>query len=90
MTPAEIAEVKSIWVSEYNIESLKGIEFFTALEALYCYNDKLKTLDISKNTAPTVLGCWNNKLTSLDVSKNTELLSLWVSTNPIKTLDVSK
>lgn len=90
MTPAEIAEVKSIWVSESNIESLKGIEFFTALEALYCYNDKLKTLDISKNTALTVLGCWNNKLTSLDVSKNTELLSLWVSTNPIKTLDVSK
>lgn len=89
MTSAEIAEVKSIWVSESNIESLKGIEFFTALESLYCQRCKVKTLDVSNNTALKILYCDENQLPALDVSKNLELKEMACGYNPLNTLDVS-
>ena len=91
LTDAEIAAVTEITVSYMNnIASLKGIEFFTALKKLYCDNNKLKSLDVSKNTALTYLSCGRNQLTSLDVSKNTALTKLWCYVNQLKTLDVSK
>ena len=73
-----------------NITSLKGIEFFTALEYLNCYMNQLTSLDVSKNTALTLLECSGNKLTSLDVSKNTALTSLSCGGNQLTSLDVSK
>ena len=92
ITDAEIAEVTSIDVSEgwYNIASLKGIEFFTALETLNCAVNKLTALDVSKNTALTTLNCGGNQLTALDVSKNTALTSLKCFSNQLTALDVSK
>ncbi|MBR0279499.1 MAG: putative Ig domain-containing protein, partial [Synergistaceae bacterium] len=39
----------------------------TALTNLYCSNNQLTALDLSKNTALTRLECQNNKITTLDV-----------------------
>ncbi len=90
LTNAEIAEVTSINVASMNIRSLKGIEYFTALEKLWCSLNQLTSLDVSKNTALTRLNCEGNQLTSLDVSKNTKLTFLSCSLNPLTSLDVSK
>ena len=92
LTDDEIAAVKTINVYNRNIASLKGIEFFTALINLNCYNNQLTTLDVSKtkNTALIKLYCYNNQLTTLDVSKNTALTNLACSNNQLTTLDVSK
>ena len=90
LSDAEIAAVTKLYVSEKNIASLKGIEFFTALTDLYCYSNKLTSLDVSKNTALQLLGCGNNQLTSLDLSKNTALQYLWCENNQLTSLDVSK
>ena len=60
LTDDEIASVKEIDVNNKNIVSLKGIEFFTALINLNCYNNQLTTLDVSKNTALRRLDCYNN------------------------------
>lgn len=79
-----------ISVPEKNIASLEGIEYFTALKVLWCYNNQLTSLDVSKNTALTELECGVNPLTSLDVSKNTELTRLICPDNGLTTLDVSK
>ena len=76
--------------SELNISDLTGIEAFTALTSLYCYTNKLTSLDVSKNTALTKLSCQRNLLTSLDVSQNTVLTDLTCSTNQLTSLDVSK
>ena len=76
LTEAEIKGIASINVSEKNISSLKGIEYFTALTYLDCANNQLTALDVSKNTALTYLSCCNNQLTALDVSKNTALTYL--------------
>lgn len=90
LTQSEIANTKSISVTDRYIESLKGIEFFTALTSLFCYRNHLTELDVSKNTALTNLSCNSNRLTTLDVSKNTALTSLGCSDNLLTTLDVSK
>lgn len=77
-------------VSGKRINSLKGIEHFTALKKLYCQNNQLAELDVSKNTALTLLYCYNNQLTILDVTKNTALTDLVCYSNQLTALDVSK
>ena len=90
LSDTEIAAVKKINCSNKGITNLKGIEYFTALKSLRCYNNKLTTLDVSKNTALTYLDCDYNQLTALDVSKNTALTELNCSINELTALDVSK
>ncbi len=84
LSDEEIAAVTKLAVSDKNIISLKGIEFFTALTGLWCYNNLLTSLDVSKNTALTELVCYGNQLTSLDLSKNTALQLLGCFGNQIK------
>ena len=91
LSPDEIAAVKVMFWCRYSgIENLKGIEYFTALEFLECDSNKLKALDVSKNTALTHLDCGGNDLTELDVSKNTALTHLDCGSNQLTELDVSK
>ena len=90
LTNAEIAGVTIINVNNKNISDLKGIEFFTALKELECFNNQLTALDVSKNTALKILSCTKNKLTALDVSKNTALQTLRCRNNQLTALDVSK
>ncbi len=90
LTDDEIADVTDINVSGKGIQSLKGIEYFTALTVLYCDNNQLTELDVSKNSALTLLSCNNNQLTELDVSKNSSLTLLSCDNNQLTEIDVSK
>ena len=90
LSESERNAVTKIDVHAKSIDSLKGIEFFPNLETLYCYNNKLTSLDVSKNEKLADLWCSQNNLTSLDVSKNPELKELWCSDNNLTSLDVSK
>ena len=72
-----------------NIESLKGIEYFTKLEILECPYNKITELDMSSNLALKSLGCYRNQLTQLNVSGNSELTSLSCGDNQLTALDVS-
>ena len=90
LSDEEIAAVTELTVSQKNITSLKGIEFFTALTKLVCYVNWLTSLDVSKNTALKYLSCYGNQLTSLDVSKNTALTELVCYGNQLTSLDLSK
>ena len=72
---------------------LKGelsTEKFSALHYLYCNNNQLTSLDVTKNTALTYLSCSGNQLSSLDVTKNTALTTLSCSSNQFSSLDVTK
>ena len=84
LTDEEIEGVTDIFIGSSDIYDLKGIEYFTALTSLYCGNNHLDNLDVSKNTALTILWCHMNNLTTLDVSKNTELKELYCFINQIK------
>lgn len=80
-----------------SITSLKGIEFFTALQKLYCYGNQITALDLSRNTELDTLACglridgvnYGNKLSSLDLSNNKKLRILACDGNLLKTLDLS-
>lgn len=77
-------------VREAELVSLKGIEYFESLIRLYCDDNQLTSLDVSKNVALDQLYCNNNQLTFLDVSKNVVLRYLSCSNNQLTSLDVSK
>lgn len=89
LTEEEIASVTEINVSERGIQSLKGIEYFTALQGLSCASNQLTELDLSKNTALTALVCFNNQLTELNLSGHTELGWLNCHSNQLTMLDVT-
>jgi hypothetical protein len=86
---ANISGVNSLFVGDYDISSLIGIEDFTALTYLSCRSNQLTSLDVSNNTALITLYCYSNQLTSLDVSNNTALNYLSCSNNQLTSLDVS-
>lgn len=90
LTNEEIAGVTSLNVSKKSIQSLQGIEFFTALTKLECFKNQLTSLNISKNMALKYLDCYDNQLTSLDISKNSALTDLYCENNKLTSLDVSK
>ena len=89
LTDAEIAAITYISVGDRNIQSLKGIEHFTALTKLQCSSNKLASLDVSKNKALGSLECYRNQLTSLDMSKNTKLTYFRCFENKLTSLNVS-
>ena len=89
LSPAEIAAVTEISCEDLGIESLEGIEYFTALTSLKCtYNDSLTKLDVSKNTALTYLDCFANHLEELDLSQNGKLTYLKCENNGLTGLKV--
>ena len=81
--------VTEIYVSQRQIKSLAGIEAFIDLQILYCSDNQLAVLDVSKNINLQTLDCFANQLTVLDVSKNVDLLYFWCYNNPIKTICVA-
>ena len=86
---SEITNIKSIKVDNKIIRNLKGIEFFVALEELFCTYNNLSTIDISNNTALKRLYCGNNQLKTLDISRNNKLINLSCHDNKLTVLDVS-
>jgi hypothetical protein len=85
-----IDTVTSLNVSIQNIGDLTGIEDFTDLTDLNCWQNQLTSLDVSNNTALTFLNCRYNQLTSLDVSQNTALTYLNCEINyTLTSLEVS-
>ncbi|RJV89882.1 hypothetical protein DWW36_07730 [Erysipelotrichaceae bacterium AF15-26LB] len=73
-----------------DITDLKGIEKFTDLTILCCFNTGIQSLDVSKNTALTKLYCYDTEIQALDVSKNTKLDTLYCYNTEIQALDVRK
>ncbi|MCL1975344.1 MAG: hypothetical protein FWG61_04185 [Firmicutes bacterium] len=84
----EIAMVRELDLSEMDIASLQGIEFFSALTVLNCNYNQLTDLDVSKNINLNSLSCSKNQLTVFDVSKNINLKQLDCRENQLTELDV--
>ena len=89
VTTANISGVSSLIVWGWNIADLTGIEDFTALTQLYCFDNQLTTLDFSQNLFLSELRCYSNQLTSLDVSQNAGLNLLFCFDNQLSSIDVS-
>ena len=89
-----IKSVTNLDVSYKSILDLTGIEDFTALTNLKCfeniaYPNKLSSLNVSQNTNLTYLDCSDNTITSLDLSNNIYLEHLVCYGNNITSLNLS-
>ena len=86
----EISEAMSMFLFDGDISDVKGIEFLTALQLLYCTGSQIESLDLSKCKALTSVECIDNhKLTTLDVSGCKALTKLSCSGGQLTSLDVS-
>ncbi|MBR6456869.1 MAG: hypothetical protein IKS72_08120 [Prevotella sp.] len=91
LSSEEVAAVKLIYIEKYyeDLVSIKGVEFFTELTQLYCRENNLASIDVSKNKKLEELHCFKNKLTKLDISQNTALTRLDCGMNSLTELNVS-
>ena len=93
-TPSETYTLSESWI--YVSHSYSGTSSRTIkitgenIKMLFCDDNQLKTLEVSKNTALENLSCSNNQLESLDLSGCTALLYLHCAYNhQLESLDVS-
>jgi len=79
-----IDTVTILYLSNYGIADLIGIEDFVLLSELICNGNQITALDLSNNANLIELNCNNNFLTSLDVrnGNNTGLLYFTAVDNP--------
>lgn len=83
------AYVGTLNVAFKNISDLTGIESFTNITSLLCYNNNLTSIDISNNTLLTNLHCGGNQLSSLDLSNNLSIESIDCGVNLLTNLNTS-
>jgi Leucine-rich repeat (LRR) protein len=84
---ANVSAVTSLSISNSNISDLTGIQDFVALKTLYCDNNRIRILDLSKNIALTELRCFYNKLISLNLKTGKKLSYLDLDTSNNFTLE---
>ena len=90
LSEEELANAEYIKVDYSNVSNMDGIEYLYNLSILYCDENNITDLDVSKNLNLKILSCASNKLTSLDVSNNKLLQKLYCYMNEgLTSLDVS-
>ena len=89
ITTAQLNARTELELGSKNISNLKGIEYFTQLTRLHCFNNNLTTVDLGSNTKLTYLNLGSNKLTSINVTANPELEQLYLQYNQLTSVNVS-
>lgn len=87
LSPEE-RNVTIISLSNNDIKTLKGIEYFTSVEKLRVGNIKLEELDVSALKNLTDLTCQGNKLQTLDLTNNNKLQTLNCARNQLTTINL--
>ena len=90
LTQYDIANLTSLNVSNKGISNMKGIEYFTALQKLYCWNNSFTSLNLNSNTELTYLDCApNSSLTTLNVSNCSKLQTVYCYNTKLTTLSLT-
>lgn len=89
LTSGELAQITVLDLSGLGIGDLTGISHFTALERLNVNNNRLTSLDVSKNTRLTSLYCATNAPEHLDVTGCPELVDLNCERNRLTELNLA-
>ncbi len=83
LLPEEFNAVTTMSLAGKNITNLQGIRYFTELQQLECYNNKLTSLNVSGLTNLQRLLCYNNRLEELHVAGDESLVDLQIYKNRI-------
>lgn len=84
-----VAFTGDIQANNLGISDLTGVESFTSLNALYCRDNNLGSINVSANTVLTYLDCQNTNISALDLSTNTQLGGLTCALNSLTSLNLS-
>jgi hypothetical protein len=84
---SDVRNITELDISNKNIRSLKGIEYFTNLKEFFGYFNYFTILDFSNNKNLEVLDCsYNPLLTELDLSENRKLRELYCEYSSLTSL----
>ncbi|NQY10785.1 MAG: T9SS type A sorting domain-containing protein [Flavobacteriales bacterium] len=90
----QVSEAESytgdIIVMELSISDLTGIEAFSSIRYLNCYDNNIESIDLSNNTALVALECHYNSITNLDLSNNNLLTLVNCRYNKLTNINLSK
>ena len=89
LSAREIGLTLNIYCEGMGIKSLKGVEYFVDLQGLWCKDNQIASMDISKNKDLRGLWCSGNEFTSIDISQNKELVWVYCYDCKLKSLDVT-
>ena len=89
LSAREARMVSEIKVDGRLLTSLNGIEHFTRLVTLYASENRIESIDLSKNTNLRQLTIRGNRLTRLDLTNNTELRVVECSWNNLSELNLN-
>jgi Leucine-rich repeat (LRR) protein len=78
-----------IYCPNLSISDLTGIEAFTSLNSLHCFNNQITTIDLSNNSLIAGIICFNNNISSLNISSNNLLDNIDCSNNPLTSIDLT-
>ncbi|MCR4648361.1 MAG: DUF4214 domain-containing protein [Lachnospiraceae bacterium] len=86
----EIEYTMNIYCEYSGIKSLKGVEYFTSLQGLWCRGNDLDYLDVTNLKDLRGLWCSENpRLSSIDLSQNKELVWVYCFDCNLSALDVT-
>lgn len=88
----EIREAKIVnSEGDYEIDSLKGIEYLANLKKLNVYSDTLSEVNITKNPELQILSLsGDGAITSIDTSRNAKLRVFNVTNSSLESVDLTK
>ncbi|MBC8884235.1 hypothetical protein H9X57_15285 [Flavobacterium piscinae] len=86
---SEALAVTYLILDGLDISSLEGIQSFSNLEILSCWENQLTTLDLSGMSILYSLACNDNQLINLNLSGCLNLIELFCNNNLLVELDVS-
>jgi Leucine-rich repeat (LRR) protein len=83
ITTSQLNACTELVMNSLDIADLTGIEYFTQLTKLDCFNNKITSVDLSANTKLKELNLGYNKLSSINLSANTGLEKLYLHNNQL-------
>lgn len=78
---SEAQQVTKLYVDNLGIVNMEGINSFTNLEELGCYQNKLSALDVSKLKKLKYLYAYDNRIQNLNINGLTKLEHLFIQNN---------
>ena len=89
LSQEEIDATASLEIQYKGISDLKGIEFFTELETLYCDGNNLSQFDLSKNTKLKDLDFDSNNFSTVDLGQYKSLEKVSCKSNNMQEIGIS-
>lgn len=85
---SEAENIRVLYIDEYNISSLEGVQYFTNLEYLNCEENVITQLDLNDMTNLEGLECDDNQLVNLNLNNCSNLSYLNCRDNQLTSVDL--